>query len=292
MRKMNKGVPEIELTDRSAGTVRYIEHGFPSDLIRWHVHEEYELHFIVATTGKVFIGDYVGLFGPGQLILTGPRLPHNWISKNDPESEVELRDMLLHFNHDTIEQGIKVIPELSQLLPMLERARSGIEFIGVDLDEVRSRFAEIRDATGLARIVLFFDFMNELAAWPNYRMLSTMQINSKANETMQRKINTVVEYVINNIESPISLQEVAELVGMTDSHFSRFFRKATGNRFVEFLNRIRVSRACCLLAETDEQVASICFQVGFNNVANFNRRFQELKGLTPREYRQQATQRF
>ncbi|MBU6952057.1 MULTISPECIES: AraC family transcriptional regulator [unclassified Hahella] len=292
MRKMNKGVPEIELTDRSAGTVRYIEHGFPSDLIRWHVHEEYELHFIVATTGKVFIGDYVGLFGPGQLILTGPRLPHNWISKNDPESEVELRDMLLHFNHDTIEQGIKVIPELSQLLPMLERARSGIEFIGVDLDEVRTRFAEIRDASGLARIVLFFDFMNELAAWPNYRMLSTMQINSKANETMQRKINTVVEYVINNIESPISLQEVSELVGMTDSHFSRFFRKATGNRFVEFLNRIRVSRACCLLAETDEQVASICFQVGFNNVANFNRRFQELKGLTPREYRQQATQRF
>ncbi|WP_431686707.1 helix-turn-helix domain-containing protein [Hahella sp. NBU794] len=292
MRKMNKGVPEIELTDRSAGTVRYIEHGFPSDLIRWHVHEEYELHFIVATTGKVFIGDYVGLFGPGQLILTGPRLPHNWISKNDPESEVELRDMLLHFNHDTIEQGIKVIPELSQLLPMLERARSGIEFIGVDLDEVRNRFAEIRDASGLARIVLFFDFMNELAVWPNYRMLSTMQINSKANETMQRKINTVVEYVINNIESPISLQEVSELVGMTDSHFSRFFRKATGNRFVEFLNRIRVSRACCLLAETDEQVASICFQVGFNNVANFNRRFQELKGLTPREYRQQATQRF
>ena len=290
--KANKGIPEFELTDPNGETVRYIQHGFPSELIRWHAHDEYELHFIAATTGKVFVGDYVGIFTPGQLILTGPRLPHNWISKNQPESHVDLRDMVLQFNHESIEEGINSIPELSLLLPMLERSRSGIEFIGVDPQEVHDRFAGIRDSTGFSRIVRFFDFLNELSQWTDYRLLSTIQINSITNDAMQRKINTVVEHVINNFEMNISLGETANLVGMTESHFSRFFRKATGNRFVEFVNRVRISKACCLLADTEEKVASICFQVGFNNVANFNRRFQELKGITPREYRQQATQRF
>lgn len=292
MSSLAKLTPEIELTDRSSGTVRYLQHGFPSELVRWHVHDEYELHFIVATTGKVFVGDYIGVFGPGQLILTGPRLPHNWISQNSPESEVALRDMAIHFNHETFEQGSKLIPELELILPLLERARSGIEFVGLDPVQVRQRFERIRDHQGLERLLHFLQFLLELAEWKDYRLLSTMQMNSKANELMQRKINTVVEYVINHIDQPISLQQMSNLVGMSESHFSRYFRRATGNRFVEFLNRLRVSRACSLLAETDEQIASICFQVGFNNVANFNRRFQELKGVTPREYRMQVRQRF
>ncbi len=291
MRKVNKNAPEIELTDPNGETIRYLEHGYPSELIRWHAHDEYELHFIAATTGKVFVGDYVGLFGPGQLVLTGPRLPHNWVSKNHPDSHVGLRDMVIQFNHESIEDCISTIPEMSLLLPMLERARSGIEFIGVNPTEIQHRFEKIREATGFTRIVHFLDFLNYLSLWQNYRQLSTMQIYSNTNDAMQRKINTVVEYVINNFEMPITLGETADLVGMTESHFSRFFRKATGNRFIEFVNRVRISKACSLLAETDEKVASICFQVGFNNVANFNRRFQELKGITPREYRMQTTQR-
>src|SRR5690349_8668291 len=59
----------------SYGHVRFLEHGFPNPLVRWHYHEEYELHLIVATRGKVFVGDYIGHFEPGHLVLTGPRLP-------------------------------------------------------------------------------------------------------------------------------------------------------------------------------------------------------------------------
>ena len=64
--------PEIEFVDRSTRSIRYLEHGWPTDLCRWHSHEEYELHFIVETRGKAFVGDYIGDFGPGALYLTGP----------------------------------------------------------------------------------------------------------------------------------------------------------------------------------------------------------------------------
>ncbi len=99
--KSNKGTPEFEITDPNGETVRYIQHGFPSDLIRWHAHDEYELHFIVATTGKVFVGDYVGIFTPGQLILTGPNLPHNWVTQSNGNRVYSKRDKVVNFTGRT-----------------------------------------------------------------------------------------------------------------------------------------------------------------------------------------------
>ena len=72
--------PEIEMVDRSTRSIRYLEHGWPSDLCRWHAHEEYELHLITATRGKSFVGDHIGDFKAGDLFMTGPNLPHNWIT--------------------------------------------------------------------------------------------------------------------------------------------------------------------------------------------------------------------
>ena len=95
----------------------------------------------------------------------------------------------------------------------------------------------------------------------------------------------MVEYVLANYDSGVSLGEAAQLAGMSESGFSRKFQKATGNRFVDFVNRVRIGRACVLLAETDRQISAICYEVGFNNVANFNRHFSRLKQSTPGEYR-------
>ncbi|WOD08228.1 AraC family transcriptional regulator [Marinomonas sp. GJ51-6] len=278
--------PEYELVDDNE-TIRYQEHGYPCDLIRWHAHDDYELHFIVATSGKVFIGDFIGNYSPYQLILTGPRLPHNWICQNDQES-VETRDMLIRFDHESFSNGMKIIPELAEILPMLAKAKSGIEFFDLDPEYLKEIFRKVRDTSGLSRLIVALPLLQKLAKTPNYRLLSTVQIDLKSNETLQRKINTVVDYVTQNYSQDITLSSVASLIGMSDSHFSRFFKKATGNRFIEFVNRVRISRACNLLTETDQQIATICFQVGFNNVANFNRRFHELKGVTPRDFRSQS----
>src|SRR3954466_9709321 len=119
---------EFEITDPTLGALIYIEHGYPSPLVRWHCHNEYELHYIVASSGKVFVGDYIGEFQPGNLILTGRRLPPNWISDTRAGERYELRDMLVQFEHATIEHMAAQIAELRELLPLLEEARCGIEF--------------------------------------------------------------------------------------------------------------------------------------------------------------------
>lgn len=101
----------------SFGYIRCLEHGAPNPLIRWHYHEEYELHLIMETTGKVFVGDYIGRFEPGHLVLTGPRLPHNWISNDLPEGGVQVRDIALQFSDQPLRQASEYLPELREALP-------------------------------------------------------------------------------------------------------------------------------------------------------------------------------
>ena len=106
-------------------------HGFPTPLARWHFHDEYELHLITSTSGKAFVGDWIGPFQPGHLVLCGPRLPHNWISLDLPEGGVAERDLVIQFPHEPIAQAAAILPELAEALPLLERARHGIEFFGM-----------------------------------------------------------------------------------------------------------------------------------------------------------------
>ena len=281
-------LPEIEYVDGADRSVHYLEHGFPSPLVRWHYHDDYELHLIVASSGKVFVGDHVGAFGPGHVVLTGPRLPHNWISQVEPGETVPLRDRLVQFRQDLVPGMAALAPELGALLPMLERARHGIEFDAGIAPEVERRLVAIRDGEGPARMATLLEVLGLLAARTDYTLLSTLPMRADEDQAMLDKVELVTRHVTEHYAGEISLADVAALVGMHESTFSRFFTRATGNGFSRFVNRIRVAKACEMLIGTDEPITDICFRVGFNNVANFNRRFRELKACTPREYRKQA----
>ena len=155
------------------GFIRCLAHGFPTPLARWHYHDEYELHLIVATAGKAFVGDWIGQFQPGHLVLTGPRLPHNWISLDLPEGGVAERDLVIQFGHDPLAQAGAAIPELATVLPMLERARHGIEFFGLS-DSAAQQFRRIKAARGLERFAAFCELLAALARCTTTRSARVM----------------------------------------------------------------------------------------------------------------------
>lgn len=273
------------------GFIRCLSHGFPTPLARWHCHDEYELHLITATSGKVFVGDWIGQFQPGQLVLTGPRLPHNWISMDVPDGGVPQRDLVIQFAHAPLEVGSEHIPELREVLPMLERAKHGIEFFGFQEQGV-AHWQRVKAARGLARFAAFAEFLADLARSTDYRLLSNAQLQSVDNDAQLDQINAIVSRITDNLTEQISASDLAHDLGMTESKFSRFFRRATGNTFTDFVNHVRVNRACQLLMESDRLINHIGYEVGFNNIANFNRRFLDIKGMTPSEYRRQVASRF
>ncbi|MDB5954742.1 AraC family transcriptional regulator [Ramlibacter sp.] len=272
------------------GTVRCLAHGFPTPLARWHVHDEYELHLITATSGKAFVGDWIGQFQPGHVVLVGPRLPHNWISVDVPEGGVAERDLVVHFLHEPIAKAAEQLPELAELLPMLERSRHGIEFFGLS-ERAVAHWHAVKRGKGIERFAAFCSFLADLARCTDYRLLSSVQLKGE-DDTGSEQVNAVVNRIMRDYAQALSAADMAAELGMSESRFSRFFRRATGNTFTDFVNRIRVNRAGQLLMDTDSLVTRICYEVGFNNVANFNRRFLEVKGVTPTEFRRQANQRF
>lgn len=274
-----------------AGLVRCLSHGFPTPLARWHCHDEYELHLITSTAGKAFVGDWIGPFSPGHLVLCGPRLPHNWVSMDVPEGGVAERDLVIQFRHEPLAQAAQHIPELAAVLPLLERSKLGIEFFGLS-ERAARHWHRVKGSRGLQRLAAFVDFLADLAACNDYRLLSSVQMQGGEADHDNEQINAVVDRITENLAEPLSLSGLAAELGMSDSRFSRFFRKTTGNTFVDFVNRVRVSRACQLLMESDRLISDVCYEVGFNNVANFNRRFLEIKGVTPSEFRRQAVIRF
>lgn len=261
--------PEFEVVEPGSDAIRYLEHGYPSPLVRWHFHNEYELHYIAASTGKVFVGDYIGEFHPGNLILTGPRLPHNWISNINNRDHFPLRDMAVQFEHATVAAAADIIAELGEILPLLELARHGIEFHGMQA-QAKFYMCAIRDSTGPTRLGYFWQFLHKLAQCDDYEVLSTVRIESKIDEAAADKINTVVNFVVHHYTEELSLARIAALVGMNISYFSRFFRRSTGNTFNDFVTQIRISKACELLASSDQQISSICYAVGYNNIAGFS----------------------
>lgn len=279
-----------EAQDES-GLVRCLAHGFPTPLARWHFHDEYELHLITCTSGKAFVGDWIGHFEPGHLVLCGPRLPHNWISLDAGEGGVPERDLVIQFDHAPLERAAQDLPELREVMLLLQRARHGIEFFGLS-GRARAHWQAVKSSRGVRRFGHFCAYMADLAQCGDYRLLSTVQIQGAEGDGELDQINRIVDRITGQLTEPVSLAALAADLGMSESRFSRFFRRATGNSFTDFVNMVRINSACRLLMQTDHFVTDICYQVGFNNVANFNRRFLELKGVTPSEFRRQADSRF
>lgn len=273
------------------GFIRCLEHGFPTPLARWHCHDEYELHLITASSGKAFVGDWIGPFEPGHLVLCGPRLPHNWISLDMREEGTPRRDMVIQFKHDPIENARQSMPELNELMPLLERARHGVEFFGFSMG-AQEHWHKVKNARGLRRFTAFLDFMSDLTRWTDYRLLSNVQMQGGDNVTELDQIDFIVNRITDNVAQTYTAADIAADLGMSESRFSRFFRRTTGNTYTNFVNRVRINRACQLLMSSDAYITTICYEVGFNNVANFNRRFLEIKGVTPSEFRKQSENRF
>jgi len=198
---------------------------------------------------------------------------------------------VIQFPHAPIEEASRHIPEMRAVLPLLERAKHGIEFFDF-FPQASKHWQRVKASQGLARFAAFCDFMNDLAHCKDYRMLSNAQIQSVDNDAQLDQINAILSRITDNLSEQLSAATLAGELGMNESRFSRFFRRATGNTFTDFVNHVRINRACQFLMESDRQITQIAYDVGFNNIANFNRRFLDIKGMTPREFRRQVASRF
>ncbi|MEO0473879.1 MAG: AraC family transcriptional regulator, partial [Bacteroidota bacterium] len=105
--------------------------------------------------------------------------------------------------------------------------------------------------------------------------------------TQNDTLDKIYEYIFQNFDQSISLEEIAGLANMNPSAFSRYFKRINQKTFSRYVNEIRIGFACRQLMEQKDNVSTICYESGFNNLSNFNRQFRLIKGISPSEYRKQ-----
>ena len=164
--------------------------------------------------------------------------------------------------------------------------------LGRKLDEESLNLIRSKCRKGAKLQIIVADGLSSNAVEANIPNLLPAMLQGLEDEKAMDQTDRIVKFISEHYTEPLSMPEVAERFHMSESHFSRIFQRCTGNSFTDFLIRVRITRACQLLMQTDENIATICFDVGFNNVANFNRRFLSVKGITPSAFRQQTRSRF
>jgi len=262
------------------------EHGYPFHTVRWHFHPEYELHLVCATSGRYFIGDFIGQFAPGNLILVGPNLPHNWISEVADETSVPLRSRVMQFTEEFIGRTIACFPELEGTRQLFERSRAGVLFGAETSARIADSMKKVVHATGAERIALFLRIVADLDNDRDAQTLTSQHYLPDPSGFMSTGINEVLSHINDNLTEAIDETALARLAGVTPSTLSRSFRRHTGQSLTKYVNRLRVTLACQLLMSSEfGSVTEVCYASGFNNVSNFNRQFLALRGVTPTQFR-------
>lgn len=279
--------PDLEVVQiRRGESFKAWAHGYPFHTVRWHFHPQYELHHVVATTGRYFVGDFIGEFEPGNLVLTGPNLPHNWISDVAAGTHVPLRNRIVQFSEEFIAQATETMPEFSACAGVLELSRRGALFPAATAELVDPMLAELVEAQGLRRLALFMDVLGALSRSVGVRALTSSNYHPDPSGFMSAGINKALAYIDAHLTEPFSEGDLAAIAGRSPSVFSRSFRRHTGMALVEYVNRLRINLACQLLmSEAALPITDICYAAGYNNVSNFNRQFLAQKGMPPSRFR-------
>ena len=286
---------EREVVERHPDrSMHWMEHDYPAPIARWNYHPEYEIHLIRKSTGRFIVGDHIGSFAPGQVTLVGSGVPHDWMSDIQPGDVVHNRDAVVRFDGERIQRASEELPELRELRALLEESSRGILFVGRTAVDAAEAIEAMGASDHLERLVHFFRLLGILSGSPReHRVLLAREwfISPVAASPASVAVERGLGYILGNISGTVRMAEAARLAGMSEPTFSRFFRRASGRTFSEMVRMMRIARARMLLEQSDVPVASICYEVGFSNLSNFNRQFLREVGMTPREYRRSVAAR-
>lgn len=248
---------------------------------KWHYHPEYELTYIVKGNGFRLVGNSYAPFTDGDLVLIGPNLPHTWVGKSKNDALFEA--VVLQFSSSFIASFLG-FEESAALQKLLDTAQKGL-FFNLANEEVKSLMIQLTETTGFDRILSFLALLNQLSAAESLPLATENVVSLQSLET-EKRINKVCGYLEQNFTTKITLGEVASLISLSESNFCKFFKKATGKTFSDYLNDIRIQESCQILLKTDLDINQIAMQCGYESLSYFNRIFLKKKGLTPRQFRQ------
>lgn len=253
----------------------------------FHYHPEVQISYIIEGTGTRIIGNSVGRFNSDELYIIGPNIPH--VFKSDKiyyEKNSHLSHAIsFYFTEDAFGDKFFTLTETKEINDLLLNSKKVLFCSDQEVKNLKENFLNITKTKGFGKLRLFFDILHTISGLQGLTQLSKTTYEQRNTEKYGTRINDIFDFVIHNYDKNISLKEAAKKASLSTTAFCRFFKERTRKSFTEFVNEVRVGEACKLLANKDLNISQICYEVGFNNISNFNRKFKEITGFTPKQYR-------
>ncbi|MEE4176995.1 MAG: AraC family transcriptional regulator [Bacteroides sp.] len=252
-----------------------------------HQHPELQLTVILKGEGSLVVGDYIGRFRPGEIYLMGSNVPH--VFRNDERyyrehSSRQAHSESLFFDLELFERRLAGIAEFEGL-PERLRSLDGCYRITGRHHFIRSRIVKLRNLTGLQKIIRSFEVLELIVEGDLPERLNSLGSIRNYSAHEGKRMENVMRFLMEQSQRPITLAEVAGVASMNKEAFCRFFKERTRKTITEFLNEVRIARACQLLGNKDLTMMQVAAESGIPNLSYFNRVFRKIKGMTPREFR-------
>lgn len=250
-----------------------------------HRHKEFELNFVQNGKGvKRIVGDSVETIGDIDLVLVGSEnLEHMW--EQGSCCSPDIREITIHFDQTIFSPQLIEKNQFAGIGKMLQKADHGLAFppeaimkvYGI-LDTLTGQSDHFMQMLDLMRILY------ELSKF-DYKVLASSSFANASRDRESRRVKTVKEYINAHYAEELSMGMLASIIGMSPTAFSRFFKMRTGRTLTSYITDIRLGVAARALVDSTKNISEICYECGFNNLANFNRTFKDKKGMTPKEFR-------
>lgn len=253
-----------------------------------HNHKEYELNFIEHAAGvRRIVGDSSEIIGNYDLVLiTGKELEHVW-EQHDCHS-AQIREITIQFSPTLLSSGLINKNQFDPIRRMFEKAQNGICFPMSAILKVYSTLDKLAtEQQGFYAVIKFLTILYELSLYTDEaRTLSSSSFAKIEAHCDSRRVQKVQTFISNHYKEEIRLEQMADMIGMTPTSFSRFFKLRTGKTLSDYIIDIRIGFAARMLVDSTMSIAEICYECGFNNLSNFNRIFKKKKDCPPKEFRE------
>ena len=247
-----------------------------------HQHDEIQISFIEKGTGTLLVGDTISSFAENDIFILGSNLPHAF--KSDKNGTEKSKMLTLFFTETSFGESFFKLNELAEINYLFSKSLQGSN-LKSNRPEIIKNFLKLKKASKLERFMLFLEILKMVSEATSHP-LSTFVDTKKYSDTEGKRMRNVFDFTIENAHQKISLEDIASIANMTKNAFCKYFKKRTNKTYISFLTEVRIENACKLLkSDKDVSINEIAYEVGFNNISNFNRKFKELKKMTPISYR-------
>ncbi|MGL5079022.1 MAG: helix-turn-helix domain-containing protein [Waterburya sp.] len=231
------------------------------------------VHFLQIKGGKT----HEGLYGKGDISITPAKMSFfaRW---NNDDRYMQIR-IASEFIESVAREVLEMNPEQVEFIPEFRTRDSQIEAMGMML------LTELQQENLGGR--LYIDSLTNILAVHLLRQYSALQPRFSIYEggLPERQLIIVLDYINEYLDQDIRLTDLAQLLGMSQFHFSYLFKRSLGKPPYQYLLQQRIERAKQLLKQTDQSIIDIAFLCGFNSHSHLSKQFRQLTGVTPRVYR-------